>query len=396
MKRLIIIASIIFMLSPILISPLNINICQAEDISQEQIDAFDDQINSDLDNLDFSELDKIIKNFTSGQRSIFGSQSFLSKIKALINGDFGDNENIWQAIMSVLFQSLLSFIPLLSVIVAVSLLGSLMQGIKPSSDKGLSKIVNFVTYGVIIVIVLSQVTRLVKLTTQTILSIKNQMDATFPILLTLMTAVGGVSSVSIYQPAMAFMSGILLNFFTHILLPIFIFSVIFDIVSNLSGNFKMEKFSSFLRSTYKWILGIVFTVFTAFLSIQGLTAISIDGISIRTAKYAIKSYIPILGSYLSDGMGVILASSNLIKNAVGGAGLLLLLSSILVPLLELVLFMLVLKLTAGIIEPLGNKEVASFISSLSKSMVLLIVLLIGASFVYFIMLGLVMCSANLV
>ena len=143
-------------------------------------------------------------------------------------------------------------------------------------------------------------------------------------------------------------------------------------------------------------MGIVFTIFTAFLSIQGLTAMSIDGISIRTAKYAMRSYIPILGSYLSDGMGVILASSNLIKNAVGGAGLIMLLASLLSPILELVIFMLILKLTAGIIEPLGNRQVASFITSLSKSMVLLISLLIGVGFVYFIMLGLVMCSANLV
>ena len=95
-------------------------------------------------------------------------------------------------------------------------------------------------------------------------------------------------------------------------------------------------------------------------------------------------------------MGVILASSNLIKNAVGGAGLLMLLASLLSPILELVIFMLILKLTAGIIEPLGNRQVASFITSLSKSIVLLISLLIGVGFVYFIMLGLVMCSANLV
>ena len=132
------------------------------------------------------------------------------------------------------------------------------------------------------------------------------------------------------------------------------------------------------------------------MTFQGITASSIDGISIRTAKYAIRSYVPILGSYLSDGMGLILASSNLIKNAVGMGGLLLMLSSILSPLIELILFMLALKLIAGVVQPLGSSQVANFVSSLSKSMVLLIVLLIGVGFLYFILLGLVMCSANLV
>ena len=95
-------------------------------------------------------------------------------------------------------------------------------------------------------------------------------------------------------------------------------------------------------------------------------------------------------------MGLILVSSNLIKNAVGATGLFLLLATILSPLIQLILFMLALKLIAGILEPLGNKQIANFVSSLSKSLVLLIVLIIGLAFIYFIMLGLVMCSANVV
>ena len=396
MKKFLIILSFIFLLCPSLCENVSYNVCYAEEISQDEIDDFTDEVDSQLDKIDFSSLDKILREFTSGQRSVFGNKSFFEKVKSLINGEFGESQSLWQAVLTVTFESLVSFVPFLSIIIAISLLGSLIQYIKPTNNKGMTSLVHFVTYGVIIVLVLSQVSRLVALATNTIISIKSQMDSIFPILLTLLTAMGSTTSVSIYQPAMALLSGILLNFFTYVLLPIFIFSIIFDIVSNLSGNIKMEKFSSFLRSSYKWVMGIVFTVFTAFLSIQGLTAISVDGISIRTAKYAIKSYIPILGSYLSDGMGVILASSNLIKNTVGGAGLIMLLASLLSPLLELVLFMLVLKLTAGIIEPLGNKQVASFISSLSKSMLLLIILLIAIGFIYFIVIGLVMCSANLV
>lgn len=395
MKKTLLLFIFVILLNPSIWQYTNMDICYAEEISQEQIDDFENEIYDKLGDLDFSELDDILNDFTSGQRKVFGGNTFLEKITMLINGDFGDNQNIWQAIFEVLFDSIISFVPFLSIIVAISLLGSLMQGL-PSSKKSLSSIVHFVTYGVVIVLVLTQVSKMIYSTTNAILSLKNQMDVIFPILLTMLTAMGGTSSVSIFQPAMGFLSSILLNFFTHILLPIFIFSVIFDILSNLSGNVKINKFSSFLRSLFKWIIGIVFTIFTAFLSIQGLTALSVDGISIRTAKYVIRSYIPILGSYLSDGMGVVLASSNLIKNVVGGAGLFMLLANLIFPLLQLIIFMLILKLTAGIIQPLGNNQIASFISSLSKSMQLLISLLIGVGFVYFIMLGLVMCSANLV
>lgn len=364
-----------------------------EDLEEE----LGQEIDNQLGNLDLSSLEDILNSLTDGELAIFGSNSFIGKLQDLINGNFEDGTSLWSALLNLFFENILSLLPIISIIIAVALLGSMIQGLKPANNgKSISNIIHFVTYGVIVVLVLSITVKMVTLTTNTMQSMKSQMDAIFPLLLTLLTAVGGTTSTSVYQPAMAMLTGLIMNLFTYVLLPIFIFSVVFSVVSNLSNNVKLDKFTSFFNSTYKWLIGLIFTVFTAFLSIQGITAGSIDGISIRTARYAIRSYIPILGSYISDGMGLILVSSNLIKNAVGATGLFLLLATILSPLIQLILFMLALKLIAGILEPLGNKQIANFVSSLSKSLVLLIVLIIGLAFIYFIMLGLVMCSANVV
>lgn len=364
-----------------------------EDLEEE----LEQEIDNQLGNLDLSSLEDILNSLTDGELAIFGSNSFIGKLQDLINGNFEDGTSLWSALLNLFFENILSLLPIISIIIAVALLGSMIQGLKPANNgKSISNIIHFVTYGVIVVLVLSITVKMVTLTTNTMQSMKSQMDAIFPLLLTLLTAVGGTTSTSVYQPAMAMLSGLIMNLFTYVLLPIFIFSVVFSVVSNLSNNVKLDKFTSFFNSTYKWLIGLIFTVFTAFLSIQGITAGSIDGISIRTARYAIRSYIPILGSYISDGMGLILVSSNLIKNAVGATGLFILLATILSPLIQLILFMLALKLIAGILEPLGNKQIANFVSSLSKSLVLLIVLIIGLAFIYFIMLGLVMCSANVV
>ncbi len=371
----------------------NINSSSTTDENLEQ--ELEDEVKEQINELDFSSLEELLQALSDGELAIFGGSSFIEKLNNLLKGNFEDGSSLWTSILTIFFENLLSLLPIISIIIAVSLIGSMLQGLKPyNNGKSMANIIHFVTYGIIVVLVLSITVKMVTTTTNTIGNIKAQMDAIFPILLTLLTAIGGTASTTVYQPAMTLLTGTILNLFTYILLPIFIFSVIFSIVSNLSNSIKLEKFTSFFNSTFKWLTGLIFTIFTAFLSIQGITAGSIDGISIRTAKYAIKSYIPILGSYISDGMGIILLSSNLIKNAVGAAGLFMLLATILSPLIELILFMLALKLIAGIIEPLGNKQIANFISSLSKSMVLLIVLIIGIAFIYFIMLGLIMCSAN--
>ena len=370
---------------------------ESGEISEEEIiEGLEENVNFQLEELDFSSLDEVLKSFTNGQISIFGGKSFLDKVSALISGQYDDSKPLWQAVLDLFLNNILSLIPIMSLIIGVSILASMLQGIKPSTNgKSISNVINFVSYSVIIVLILSMLTKMLFETSNTIISIKSQMDAIFPILLTLLTAVGGSVSASIYQPAMVLLTNVISGFVTYVLMPIFIFSIVFSIISNLSPTVKLDKFSGFLNSSYKWLMGLVFTIFTAFLSLQGISASSVDGISIRTAKYAIKSYVPLLGSYLSDGMGIILASSNLIKNAVGAAGLFLLLATIISPLIDLIIFMLALKLVAGIVEPLGNKQIANFVSSIAKNLTLLISLIVALSFVYFIMVGLVMCSANI-
>ena len=371
----------------------NDNTANQNEINEEIVE---NEVDKQLEDFDFSSLDDIIKNLIKEQYEIFNSKSFIEKIKSIISGDFDRDKNIFIIILDIFFNTIKNLMPLISVIISVSILGSMINGLKSRNNKSINNVIFFITYTIVATLIISILARMIHLTSNTIQNIKSQMDAIFPILLTMLTAVGGSISASIYQPAMALFVNIIMNLFTYVLLPIFIFSVVFNIISNLSNTIKLEKFSSFLNSSYKWIIGLIFTIFTSFISIQGITAGSLDGISIKTAKFAMKSYIPILGSYLSDGMGVILVSSNLIKNAVGASGLLLLLATIISPLIELILLMLALKFIAGIVEPLGNKQVSNLAYSLSKSITLLIALIVGIAFSYFIILGLVMCSANLI
>ena len=287
--------------------------------------------------------------------------------------------------------------PIIASIISISILGGMVSNLKPMTNgKSIGNIIHFVTYGIVIIFLGTSLVQIIKITTTTLTTIKNMYDGIFPILLTLLTAVGGTVSVGIYQPAIALISNLVVSLITCVLLPMFIFSMVFSIVGNLSNNIKLDKFVSFLQSAFKWTIGLCFTIFLGFVSIQGVMAGAVDGLSIRTAKYAIKSYVPIVGGYVSDGLSIIMASSVLIKNAIGGVGLFLLLSTIISPVLNLVIFMFSLKFMSAIIEPIGDKKSANFISDLSKSLSLLVALLVAVAFMYLVLTGLIMCSANLV
>lgn len=369
-------------------------------VTEEEIQQdINQQIENQLGNIDFGELEEIIKNLSDEQKQIFGSGSFIEKVKLIISGDFkGLGENAVDAISTLIFDDIIKILPIMASILAIGIIAGMLGQISSgnSSSKSLGDIIHFACFGLILVIITGLVLNLLTSTANVLTSVKNQIDAIFPILLTLLTAIGGNVSVSVYQPAIALLSGSVMHIFNSLLVPIFIFTFVFSIISNLSKSVKLNKFTSFFSSLFKYIIGTIFTVFLAFISIQGITAGSIDGISVKTAKFAMKSYIPILGGYLADGFNVIVASSVLIKNAVGACGLLAIFVTILSPIISIILLSLLLKLTASVLEPLSDGRISSFLFSVSKSLTMLMVILIGFSFMFLLLCALIMCSANFV
>ena len=394
MKKFLIFLSIAFLIG---LPLFNIGSVAYAESEEELISEIEDNVNGQLEDLDLSGLESILSNLNSQQSGIFGSTSFIEKLQSILSGEFTDNAgSVWEAILKLIFDELLNFLPLIATIIAVAILSGMVGDLRGTNSKSIADITHFVCYGVIIVLVVSACTNVLTLTSSTLQGLKEQIDIAFPILLTILTAIGGTASVGVYQPAVALFSGTIMQIFTLVLMPLFIFSLVFTVISNLSPSVKLEKFSNFFNSLFKWITGAVFTIFIGFLIIQGITAGSLDTVSIRTAKYAIRSYIPILGGYLSEGFNVIMASSILIKNAIGASGLLLMFSSVIVPVVEIVLLMLCLKLTAGILEPLTDSRISNFINGVAKSLIMPIVLIIGVAFMYLIFMGLIISTANFI
>ena len=361
----------------------------ASEVEVEIANSVDEQ----LANLDTQALENLFSEIANS-KEIFGSSDFSNLIRLIISGDLQvSSANIFEYIAKIFFEDVISFLPYICLMIAISLLYSMVS--TNTKIKSIGDVVHFVCFGAIVVISISCVTHLISITTACAGHIKGQMEVVFPLLLTLMTALGGNASVGIYQPAMAVLSGAIISLFTNILIPILTFKIIFTIISNISTNIKFNKFADFFGSTFKWIMGSALTIFTAFLSIQGLMAGSVDGISIRTAKYTIKSGVPLIGGFLSDGVSVLMLSCSLIKNAIGVSGLLVLFCVIIVPILKIIVMSLLMKLASAILEPIADARVTSFVGEISKTITMLVAVILGISFMYFIMIGLVMCSLNL-
>ena len=358
---------------------------------------FNNIIQEGLNTLDFSALEDLIINSSLQAQEIFGSTSFYNKLQELINGDIEqDIGSFFNVFLSLFFDNIVDIIPILCMIVAIAILCSLLSNFKSSiSGGGVKDVIHFLCYGVIIIIISALITQCVIQVTDTLQSLKVQMEIIFPILLTMITAVGGFTSVSVFQPSVIILSTVIVEIFSYVILPLFIVAFVFTIVNNMSGSTSFNKFVEVAQSSFKWIIGIIFTIFFAFLSINGLIASVYDGISIRTAKYTMKSYIPYVGGYMSDGLDILLSSSVLIKNAVGTCGLILLIATVLIPLVKMIVVNFGLKITGAILEPISDKRISNFVFSIGKILNMLIACLVSISIMYFLTVGILMSVCNL-
>lgn len=359
----------------------------AEEISVEEL----------LNELDISALSEYFDTMTEDQKAFFGSslKAWLGKVA---NGEFKfEYSSFMKYLLSTLGGTLGSVLPILLSIIAIAVTISFVGGIKGGfASKSTDTLVNFAGITLVSVLILVEIYGAIGDVRSLVSSIRTQTEIVFPILFTLMTALGASGSIAIYQPAVAVFAFSITELVTTIALPALIVAIVFSVVGNLSGTVKLGGAAKFCISAAKWVLYTTFFLFLAFLSVQGITAAIYDNVSVRAAKFAMSKYIPVIGGYLSVGFNVILAGSVLIKNAVGLTAVVVLLMTVLPVLIKIIAVSLSLKLAGAITEPFEGGKITSLLNSVSSGVNLLIAVVCGLAFLYFVFLILLIASGNLV
>lgn len=340
-------------------------------------------------------IDDDLNSYFIGLQENFGF-TLKEFIKGIIDGSISITAD---TIVNLLFSSLKSGIKgsLLSLvgILVLALLSSLSKSLTAGFKKeGVESLIHYSIYGAIVCTLAIIVGDTIKSITDTLYALNTTLDKTFPIILTLLTALGGVSGSSLMQPLTFLISNLVIKTIVNLIIPMFFAQLIFGFVGNLTNTIKLEKLNKTFKSISVWILGILFSFVTTFVTIQGLVGASIDTISIKSTKFALSTYIPILGGYLAEGFDIVMASCILIKNALGLSVFLIVLSLIITPLIKVILLSISLKLISAFIEPIGESKVANLLYDTASGLNIMVASLGGIAFLIFIILSLIIGAFN--
>ncbi len=349
-----------------------------EDLEQEVAD--------NLDKIDFSDVDDV----TGGNLGGIGD-----KVMSIINGNFDGADTFIEFLTLLLGDSLKNILPKLTAIFAIIVIMGLIRRTNGGMiSAGTNEVVNFVGVTAVLATVLALVVSSYANVYRILTQVSMLTETSMPILLTLLIANGGNVASSVCQPSMVMFSTVVIKSIQTVVLPLSVFAMAFAVVGNISQNVKVNKMSSFLSGASNWFLGCLFMVYSAFTSVQGIAAASIDGVSYRAAKFATKSYIPILGGYLADGFDIVVASTSLIKNAFGVVALLALLFMLAEPLMSVIAVNLGLQCVAAVSEPIADNRYTKILGGISKGLTFLAVLLIAVAFMFCILMLIAINCAN--
>ncbi len=349
-----------------------------EDLEQEVAD--------NLDKIDFSDVDDV----TGGNLGGIGD-----KVMSIINGNFDGADTFIEFLTVLLGDSLKNILPKLTAIFAIIVIMGLIRRTNGGMiSAGTNEVVNFVGVTAVLATVLALIVSSYANVYRILTQVSMLTETSMPILLTLLIANGGNVASSVCQPSMVMFSTVVIKSIQTVVLPLSVFAMAFAVVGNISQNVKVNKMSSFLSGASNWFLGCLFMVYSAFTSVQGIAAASIDGVSYRAAKFATKSYIPILGGYLADGFDIVVASTSLIKNAFGVVALLALLFMLAEPLMSVIAVNLGLQCVAAVSEPIADDRYTKILGGISKGLTFLAVLLIAVAFMFCILMLIAINCAN--
>ena len=200
---------------------------------------------------------------------------------------------------------------------ALLLLCSILTAYKSSLSNDISNTINIVSTLCITCAVVMPAINVIKSTAGVIEIASNIMLAYLPVMFTIMASSGqAVSGASYYSMMIVAGEGVG-QLSSKIIVPLLNMFLGLSITSSVSPSVNLSGFMSMISKSVKWLLGFAMTIFTAVLTFRQLISVSVDNVSTRAVRFTLNSFIPIVGSALSDAYKVVQGSIGLLKSGIG-------------------------------------------------------------------------------
>ncbi|MFX0559259.1 stage III sporulation protein AE [Tepidibacillus infernus] len=305
-------------------------------------------------------------------------------------------QSFFVGLLKYFFYEILYNAKLIGTIILLTVFSTVLQHIQTAFEKNtVSKVAFAISYMVLIIIAINSFTVAINSARDAIQEMINFMVALIPLVLTLLASMGNAISAAMFHPLIIFLINVIGTVVYKVIFPLIFFSAVLSIVSSISDKFQVSQLAKLLRNISVGALGVFLTIFLGVISVQGASASVADGVTLRTAKYITGNFVPVVGKMFSDAADTVIGASLLVKNAVGMAGVLILLLIVIFPAVKILTLAFIYNLSAAIMQPLGNSPIIGTLNMIGKNLIFVFAALAAIGLMFFLALTIIITAGNI-
>lgn len=348
-------------------------------------------INTQKDTLNISDFINEAEQYTKESMPDIDLNELLTNA---ISGNL-DNFNIMKLFWSLLGKEVLNSLTVISSIIVILVIHGILKSISEGlQNKSVAQIAYYVQYILITTLILTGFADIITMIKESIQNLVGFINSLIPILITLLITTGNIVSAGMLEPITLFMITFIGNLIVNVIIPVVLVSTALGIISQISDRVQIDKLSKFFKSSSIWVLGVILTLFVGIVSLQGNLSSSIDGVTAKTTKTAVSSFIPVVGKILGDAVETVMGCSVILKNALGVVGVIIIVGICIIPIFKLVTLMTVYYLGAALCQPIADTKIIKLLSHMGDTFKLLLGILCSVAIMLIIGITLVIRISN--
>lgn len=292
--------------------------------------------------------------------------------------------NLLESLKDVLLSNIRPAFATFGILLAIAVLSAAVISVLP--DNANRNAFGLLSVGVAALSVIMALVNIIQLTSDSILSCSIYMVSFVPLYAALLISSGYAAaangySVILFGAAQIFqqLAGSFIVPAGSILLAVSLASPFNKIGARLCEGIKKAIIT---------ILSISMTVLVSLIGLQSTISSATGTVGLKAAKSVISTFVPIVGSSLSEAFGAVLGSVSLLKCTVGAFSMICLALIIIAPLVRLLAMRAALGCGCALLETAGAEKAASFVKSAGSVVTILICTLLCISAVYIISIAL--------
>ncbi len=270
---------------------------------------------------------------------------------------------LWRMLVDELKTPVRTLAAVTGVIVLCSMAGALKTD---RNDDALSRTFNLIAVLSVIAATITPIIDCIVMTSKAIKDTALFMLTYIPVFSAALAASGAPVTGAAYNMFLFASCQVISQVLANTLVPLMGVYLALCIAGSLVPELETASATAAVKSVVTWTLGFAVTVFTALLSVQTMVSVSADSVTVRAAKFVIGSFVPVVGTALSEAYNAAQGCLKLIRTSVGAYGILVASFTFLPLILRLLVWQALTRIATVAGDILGAPRVSALLKACSS------------------------------